>query len=671
MSAKDPILTFKPDSALVFVQQNDSTQLLVKAVFPVGYVNKYGKTKMVDGTWQYAKKGHKPTVAAPPPDKKEDDKKPDTEGLSEEQKVTLKETGILCKDDKALQYVKSNTRIFQGAIDDGKIPKYVGQDVGYIERSADNSTIQGHALEVGDAANKRKEGGVDFLEGIPKEAGDVINSYVKFHQLEDVYQEVNPYLSPFNWMVRSTVLAIAREVKKSSKEDAEKIDRLKEEYDSAFEKKKDTFKKALQLAKTSPHAPSFDLTEKDFDKSLDELKAALDSFPKTGLLPSGWFSNGDADDTVLGQVKNAMKGINEEKEENKHFGSFETFNIEEDAPKFMEARKASRSFFDMQAKLKAFIYKVKDAQGYAAHQAAQDLNDENKKWLHAAYLAEGLNALASHKGGEGAKHGHPGTIKAKDLLGEKKDLKKIYLQSLATTYKSKQQQRKLVKELSREGEEKLNISLKTVSPDVHDKVFEKMKHSFDKQSHGGFGFKIHGVYQISDAEYYKSFKKIESSDPSGNIGFSYHGTHFEAAAKIAKGGFRLGKVKTGRMLGNGLYGTETSSKALQYIGSRFNRGHGTRGVLFVCKVAKGKIHEADLNLRGNSQACDALFKQGTTDTINIGRGVAGMQNAEFCVRDPKRWLPIYWIDVELTRAGDFQKSLQLADYRSLNKRGKR
>jgi transcription antitermination factor NusG len=185
--------------------------------------------------------------------------------------------------------------------------------------------------------------------------------------------------------------------------------------------------------------------------------------------------------------------------------------------------------------------------------------------------------------------------------------------------------------------------LHAVFKSVDEKTFKMVERKFgatwDKSTHGGFYFRIHGVYQVGGMDVYGDYKKIE--DSKDNTRFMYHGTDFAAASSIVKGGFLVPKrVKAGRMLGNGVYVTPVSSKASQYLGERFKRTIGTRGIIFVNKTSLGTQH--------NHGSRSSYGIPVTADSVYINKGQAGILNEEHCVRNPKGVLPTFWVDVELT-----------------------
>ncbi|MBI9086814.1 MAG: hypothetical protein JEZ11_24670 [Desulfobacterales bacterium] len=193
--------------------------------------------------------------------------------------------------------------------------------------------------------------------------------------------------------------------------------------------------------------------------------------------------------------------------------------------------------------------------------------------------------------------------------------------------------------------------VKAVMRSVDDRTFKmverKMIKSFDKTTHGGFGIKVHGVYQVGGMDVYDKHKK--NLDAQGNAKFMYHGTDFSAASSIVKTGFTIPKnAKAGRMLGNGVYVTPVSSKAAQYLHSGgFTRSHGSRGVMFVNKCVLGN----QMNSGGNFNRGAG---SGGYNSIYVGKGQHGIQNEEHCIKDPNSVLPTFWCDVEIVPASQMK-----------------
>lgn len=252
------------------------------------------------------------------------------------------------------------------------------------------------------------------------------------------------------------------------------------------------------------------------------------------------------------------------------------------------------------------------------------------------------------------------TAKDAEFIKDTNTLRQHFIRQYAPTLKTKAAKERLLSIFSESGDEKKTVALKSVTIQEKQKIYDKMVQSFDKATHKEFGFKIHGAFKIDETEYYEKYKKLEKK-LGGDIVFSYHGTSFESACKISKGGFKITNPKTGRMLGDGVYGSVTSSKSLQYLSSEgFSRGVGERGVLLVCKTVLGEVYQMENNpsLIGNRQLCNQL-KSFNTLYAKKGLGSINLKNDEFVCKQAEQLLPIYWVDVELTQPGTFEKSIKL------------
>jgi hypothetical protein len=153
--------------------------------------------------------------------------------------------------------------------------------------------------------------------------------------------------------------------------------------------------------------------------------------------------------------------------------------------------------------------------------------------------------------------------------------------------------------------------------------------------------KVNHVFDVQYHDYYRDYKQIESS--KGNVMYGYHGTDFEAGAKIIKGGFIIPKkAKAGRMLGDGVYIAKSSSKSSQYLHSRSFGRHGNTGVLLLNRIAAGKMNPGTAYSSAvYDSAIDTVYAQGVT-----GGNTSGfLQHDEYCVKNPKAVVPIQWIEV--------------------------
>ncbi len=189
-----------------------------------------------------------------------------------------------------------------------------------------------------------------------------------------------------------------------------------------------------------------------------------------------------------------------------------------------------------------------------------------------------------------------------------------------------------------------SAGVKAVLKSVDDKTFKmvekRLQKSFDRSTHGGFGIKVNGVFQVGGMDVYD--KHTKNAKDYGNVKFMYHGTDYAAASNIVKTGFAVPKAaKAGRMLGNGVYVTPCSSKAAQYLSPNFTRQHGTKGVMLVNKCVMGKQFNAPQHhYPGATPGYQSIY---------VGKGQHGILNEEHCIRDPNSVMPTFWVDVELIK----------------------
>lgn len=104
-------------------------------------------------------------------------------------------------------------------------------------------------------------------------------------------------------------------------------------------------------------------------------------------------------------------------------------------------------------------------------------------------------------------------------------------------------------------------------------ITDKIAADWDKQSHGHMQYRIKGIYEVSGLAAEKDFDKIKkqhsqySGVKSGGKDCSsdlfYHGTGSMATSLILghSGEFKIVKAKVGRMLGDGIYLADKSSKS--------------------------------------------------------------------------------------------------------------
>ncbi|WAB25175.1 hypothetical protein M3_0224 [Lysinibacillus phage vB_LfM_LysYB1] len=191
--------------------------------------------------------------------------------------------------------------------------------------------------------------------------------------------------------------------------------------------------------------------------------------------------------------------------------------------------------------------------------------------------------------------------------------------------------------------DKVKASLESVEGTERTKVEQKIEATHDMNEHRSFKTKVHGVYRIKNLPYEDEFQKIDKD--RNNTDFYYHGTGYSASQKIIgeSGQFVVTKtnVKAGRMLGDGVYLANNSSKSMQYASNDFSRSTGARGVLYVCKASLGKVVESKT---AGSSHNGPLLNRKDVDTVFMDRPY--VRNPEWAVKEEKAVIPRLWIDVE-------------------------
>jgi poly [ADP-ribose] polymerase 2/3/4 len=118
--------------------------------------------------------------------------------------------------------------------------------------------------------------------------------------------------------------------------------------------------------------------------------------------------------------------------------------------------------------------------------------------------------------------------------------------------------------------------------------YEKTK----KRMHSSSRYKLKKVYTVKIASESKPFEQI--SQQIGNIKQLFHGTSCSNVLSILKQGLVIPPSSsphvTGRLAGNGVYGSDISSKALNYATNFWgNKGNTSRIFMFLCNFSMGKI----------------------------------------------------------------------------------
>jgi poly [ADP-ribose] polymerase 2/3/4 len=126
------------------------------------------------------------------------------------------------------------------------------------------------------------------------------------------------------------------------------------------------------------------------------------------------------------------------------------------------------------------------------------------------------------------------------------------------------------------------------------KTFRSIRQLYEStinSHHVSAGYKLTRVYQIEIPSMQKLFQM--QATQIGNVKLHWHGTKASNLLSILKQGLIIPPANavqcTGRMFGNGIYGSEQSTKALNYATNYWNQtGNGERVFMLLCDFAMGK-----------------------------------------------------------------------------------
>ncbi|WP_270363952.1 hypothetical protein [Bacillus paranthracis] len=191
------------------------------------------------------------------------------------------------------------------------------------------------------------------------------------------------------------------------------------------------------------------------------------------------------------------------------------------------------------------------------------------------------------------------------------------------------------------AKEKIKTTLGAVPAAEQQKIKDRVAATHDKRNHASFDIKVNNVFRIKHMHYEDEFQKID--DARNHTDYYYHGTDYWASQKIfgESGQFVVTKtnVKAGRMLGDGVYLAENSSKSAQYSSRDFSRGQAS-GVLLLCKASLGKVEESTIR---DSGVNTRLLDKNGVDTVFMDK--PHVLNREWAVKEEKAVLPKLWIDI--------------------------
>ena len=203
----------------------------------------------------------------------------------------------------------------------------------------------------------------------------------------------------------------------------------------------------------------------------------------------------------------------------------------------------------------------------------------------------------------------------------------------------------------------IKCKLSSVTDEEFKTIVQQIEADQDKKYHGYMKYKIHGIYRISGLELEDEFNQIVKSneyyknrragEKNCQIDTFYHGTGAASTCLILghSGQFEVGDPKIGRMLGNGIYLADKSSKSAQYIREDGFLKNQSRGSLLLCKASLGDCYRVS----GEIDDEDDLksFWEDVEENYDSTYDYYRTLNPEWCLYDPQAILPQFVVDLEV------------------------
>ena len=179
-------------------------------------------------------------------------------------------------------------------------------------------------------------------------------------------------------------------------------------------------------------------------------------------------------------------------------------------------------------------------------------------------------------------------------------------------------------------------SIKRVPGSTFDgkRTFRKIRQLYEStinKTHLSATYSLRRLYEIDIPSMNQAF--AQKAAQIGNIKLHWHGTRASNLLSILKQGLIIPPANaaqcTGRMFGNGIYGSEQSTKALNYATNYWNSSgdNNQRVYMLLCDFAMGKEYHLKNNHRGN-------FPVKGYDSTYVASGASNIINQESIVYDP-------------------------------------
>ena len=166
------------------------------------------------------------------------------------------------------------------------------------------------------------------------------------------------------------------------------------------------------------------------------------------------------------------------------------------------------------------------------------------------------------------------------------------------------------------------------------KIFRQIRKLYESTintNHLSASYKLRRIYEINIPSMERAF--AQKSAAIGNVKVHWHGTRASNLLSILKQGLIIPPANaaqcTGRMFGNGIYGSEQSTKALNYATNYWNQSgdNNQRVYMLLCDFAMGKEYHPQNNYRVS------LPVKGY-DSTYVKPGALNVINQESIVYDP-------------------------------------
>lgn len=194
----------------------------------------------------------------------------------------------------------------------------------------------------------------------------------------------------------------------------------------------------------------------------------------------------------------------------------------------------------------------------------------------------------------------------------------------------------------------LKVKETNTTQEDHDKISVDL-HKLRSEKHGTFAMKVKNTWDVEFPGNKERIEAFKTSRPgTETLPRVFHGTGTVAASMILRNGFVVlpqnDQSAVGRALGNGIYFSDITNKAAQYVSDAgFGRRFGTEGYLFEMEAALGNR---------NKDYRSAGFKGSTDESRNF-------LSPEWCVFDPKNQLRIYKVHfIELVPMKDIDELVE-------------